>query len=219
MSDTRFGVYGSDYQSLLTITQFVIPAGAGATFSAANGIATITTNAAHGLTFNPAAGVPPNFYVGFGGSTSGLTGTGILVGNFFRILSIPSTTTFTIATSITAATVTSLTVLPAFLPPFIAQVQSQWAGPLLTQSGVNYPGPQIYAAAANLFLGANAALLANTDGKFLILDATTGITPATAPAMSTLSAASTNSQVWIPPTSTILVANGTTATSTLSVIN
>ena len=77
-----------DYQTEQTITQFLIPAGAGATFSATNNIATITFNAAHGLTMTPAANVPPNYFIKFGGSTSGLAGTGILVGNTFRILSI-----------------------------------------------------------------------------------------------------------------------------------
>src|SRR5579862_9740710 len=107
----RLPTPGFDYQPQLTITQFVIPAGAGATFSNANsanvgqgGVCTITTNAAHGLTLNPSAGVPPNYFVGFGGSTSALTGTGILVGNIFRILSIPSTTTFTIWSTVSTAT-------------------------------------------------------------------------------------------------------------------
>ncbi len=222
MSDTRFGVYGSDLQTLQTITQFVIPAGAGATFAAAGNIGTVTFNAAHGLTYNPSAGVPPNYYITFGGSTSGLTGTGVLVGNYFRILSIPSTTAITIATTITAATVTSLTGIPVFLPPFIAQVGSSWGGPLLTQVGVNYPAGQIYAAAVNFNLGANCVISWNSDGTFVPLDGSNVLTlgtPATAPVMKTLAAASTNGQVWMPPTSHVLAASGTTATSTIQVIN
>jgi len=222
MSDTRLGVFGSDVQSLLTVTQFVIPAGAGATLSVSNNIATFTTNAAHGLTLNPAAGVPPNYYIQFGGSTSALTGTGILVGNTFRILSIPSTTTFTFYTTVTAATVTSTTVLPVFLAPFTAGVGSQYQnGPTQTISTVVTPFPraQLYAAGVNLQFAANMQALWNTDGTFVPLDGTTGNTPATAPATKILSAASTSAQVWLPPTSSYLIANGTTATSYVSVIN
>jgi hypothetical protein len=221
MSDTRLGVFGLDLQPLLTITQFVIPAGAGATFAVSNNIATITTNAAHGLVLNPAAGVPPNYFVQFGGSTSALTGTGILVGNTFRILSIPSTTTFTIYTTVIAATVTSMTVLPVFCAPFIAGLNTSYAGgPTQTITAVvtPFPRPQFYAAAVNLSLGANLAAQWNTDGTFIPLDGSTGPTPATAPVFKTVAAASTNGQVWMPPTSHILIANGTTATSFAQVV-
>src|SRR5258708_4766484 len=92
----RLPTPGFDLQSQLTTAQFVIAAGAGATFAAANNIMTITFNAAHGLTLNPTAPAMPNYFITFGGSTSGLTGTGVLVGNIFRILTIPSTTAITI---------------------------------------------------------------------------------------------------------------------------
>ena len=73
-----------DLQTEQTITQFTIPAGAGATFASANNINTFTFNAAHGLTMVPAANVPPNYFIKFGGSTSAPTGTGVIVGNTFR---------------------------------------------------------------------------------------------------------------------------------------
>ena len=85
----KFAGWGLDLQSELNTVQFVIPAGAGATFTAANNVGTITFNAAHGLTMVPAAGKMPNYFIGFGGSTSGLAGTGILVGNVFSKLRSP----------------------------------------------------------------------------------------------------------------------------------
>ena len=124
MSILKIAVAGTDYYTEQTTTQIPISAGASGTFSAANNIATITTTSAHGLTFSPSAGTLPNYFVQFGGTTSGLTGTGILVGNNFRILSIPSTTTFTIYTTVTAATVTSMTIIPVFFPTFIAALLS-----------------------------------------------------------------------------------------------
>jgi hypothetical protein len=223
MSDTRLGVYGSDFQSpKWTCTQFVIPAGAGATYAWANNIATLTFNAAHGLTFNPAAGVPGNYLISFGGSTSGLTGTGVLVGNIFRILSIPSTTSITFASTVTAATVTSLTGIPVFASPYSANVNSVWGAAQLTQSGVSYPPNQFYAADINYNFGANCTVQWNTDGTFVILDGSnvgTLGTPATAPAFTTVGAASTAGQLWVPPTNTLIFASGTTATSVWQVMN
>src|SRR5580698_4692771 len=117
MGTGKLPVNGYEYQTEQTITQYVIPAGSGATYAVSNNIATITFNAAHGLTLSPAAGTPANFFITFGGSTSGLTGNGILVGNIFRILTIPSTTAITIYCTITAATITSLTGIPVFAFP------------------------------------------------------------------------------------------------------
>jgi hypothetical protein len=217
---------GNSLATELAISQFVIPAGAGATFSAANNIATITFNAAHGLTMTPAAGVPPNYFIGFGGSTSGLSGTGILVGNVFRILTIPSTTAITIFTSITAATVTSLTGIPVFFPPFIASGTTIPSSPTQTISSVvtNEPFPILGYAEFIALMGANAAVVYNPAQTFLgALDASTtplsaGVysTPATAPVWKTLVAASATMQVdgaypWLA-----IFANGTTATSYIS---
>jgi len=225
----NIALVGLGYQTELTITQFVIPAGAGATFSAANGIATITFNAAHGLTMTPAAGVPPNYFIGFGGSTSAPTGTGILVGNIFRILSIPSTTAITIFTSLTALTVTSLTGIPVFFPPFIAGAVAGYGSgsPTQTISSVvtAEPFPVLGLAAFNIVTGANCAVVYNPDNKAVALDASTtplvagvATTPTTAPTWRTLVAASSNDQAAGAYPNTAIFANGTTATTTLSVL-
>jgi hypothetical protein len=217
-------IIGQDLQHELTLTQFVIPAGGGATFSNANsatlsagGITTITTNAAHGLTLTPAANVPANLFVQFGGTTSALTGTGVLVGNTFRILTIPSTTTFTIWTTISTATVTSMTVLPVFFPPFLQGPIVFNYGPTQTISSVVTPeGAQL--GGFSLFtaiLAANAAVQVNTDNTFIPLDQATGNTPATAPTWRTLGAASTNGNYIGAYPYMCVIANGTTATSYL----
>ena len=210
---------GQELATELAISQFVIPAGGGATFAAANNIGTITFNAAHGLTMTPAAGVPPNFFIGFGGSTSGISGTGILVGNVFRILSIPSTTAITIYTTITAATVTSLTGIPVFFPPFIAGPVVPGYGPTQTISTVvtNEPAPLLGEAGFIANLGANAAVVYNPAQTFLgALDAGTGNTPATAPVWRTLVAASATQQCVGAYPWMAIFANGTTATSNIS---
>lgn len=211
------------FQDELSIAQFVIPAGAGATFAAANSIGTITFNAAHGLTLTPAAGVPPNYFITFGGSTSGLTGTGILVGNIFRILSIPSTTAITIYTTITAATVTSLTGIPVFFPPFTASAQSSLVatGPTQTIAAVvtPFPPPNLGGASFNIITGANAAVRYNPADDAVILDQNSGNTPGTAPTWRDLIAVSSRGQVWGAPSNCAIWANGSTATTTVSVIS
>jgi hypothetical protein len=217
MSLLRLPYAGLDLESQLTITQFVIPAGAGATFANSNNICTFTSNAAHGLTLNPSAGVPPNYYVTFGGSTSGITGTGVLINNVFRILSIPSTTTFTFYSTITAATVTSTTVIPVFYPTYIAAFGSQFTnGPTQTISSVVTPFPVYWR------LGANCNVVVDVLQTALLLDAfttpSTG-TPATAPTWSTQGAASSNGFAFLAPPWGAVFANGTTATSTLSCVN
>lgn len=235
MSILRLPTPGLDLQSKLTISQFVIPAGAGATFSNANsatvgqgGVCTFTSNAAHGLTMNPAAGVPPNYFVTFGGSTSSITGTGVLINNVFRILTIPSTTTFTFYSTISTATVTSTTVIPVFYPAFVASSGSSFAGgPTQTISSVVTPFPAAWLTGAfvNAILGANCNIVADLAQVATILDAYStaalpgGNTPATAPTWTTLQAASTNEGMWLAPPTMAIFANGTTANTTLSVVN
>jgi hypothetical protein len=219
----KLGILGLDYGFTpeLSISQFVIPAGAGATYAAANNIATITTNAAHGLTFNPAANVPPNYFVTFGGSTSAVVGTGILVGNFFRILTIPSATTFTIYCTITSATVTSMTTIAVFVFPFIASPYSQFVPGGVQPAGTLYPPPFIADGSANFSLAANCVVSYNPDNKLLLLDPTTTPstgTPVVAPTMRTLAAASTNGQIDFTSPQTLIQASGTTATSFISII-
>lgn len=226
MSILSLPVDSLNFQSELAIAQFVIPAGGGATFAAANNIGTITFNAAHGLTLNPAAGVPPNYFITFGGSTSGISGTGVLVGNIFRILDIPSTTAIKIYTTITAATVTSLTGIPIFYPPFTASAASSLmgSGPTQTISTVvtQFPPPNLARAAFLASLGANCAVRYNPAGDAVILDQQTtaalGATPATAPTWRDVIAASGKGLMVGSAPGTAIWANGTTATSNISVI-
>jgi hypothetical protein len=187
---------------------------------------TITFNAAHGLTLNPAAGVPPNYFITFGGSTSGLTGTGVLVGNIFRILTIPSTTSITIYGTITAATVTSLTGIPIFFPPFTASPGSLFSGPQPTQTISSvvtpFPPPNLEGAVVKARNAANCAVRVNPAQDALILDGittpSTG-TPGTAPTWRDQIAASANGEGFYSPPWGAIWANGTTATSTYSVVN
>ena len=235
MSQLRLPTPGLDLQAELTITQFVIPAGAGATFSNANssnvgqgGVCTFTSNAAHGLTLNPSAGVPPNYFVTFGGSSSAITGNGVLIGNIFRILTIPSTTTFTFWSTISTATVTSTTVIPIFFAPFTASSGSSFAGgPTQTISSVvtPFPLPNLAGGVVLANLGANCAIRYNPDLTAVILDAQStaalsgGNTPSTAPTWRDMVAASTAGDATMFPNQTAVWANGTTATSRFSVVN
>jgi len=224
-----FGFYGQAMQTEQVTTQYVIPSGAGATFSNANsttsgmGLCTFTTNAAHGLTMVYTSGTMPNYFVTFGGSTSASTGTGILVGNIFRIISIPSTTTFTFFSTITTMTVTSATVIPVFFAPFQASAFTTGAQGIPTQtiSSVVTPEawPQVGQANVCCTLGANCNVYYFPDNTMVPLDAATGTTPGTAPVKRTLIAASSQGQ-WIGNSAQIAVwANGTTATSDFSVLN
>lgn len=231
MSLLRLGYGGLDLQAQQTITQFTIPAGAGATLSNANataggaGVITFTTNAAHGLVLNPAAGVPPNYFVTFGASMTLLTGTGTLINNVFRILSIPSATTFTIWGTITTATVTATTVIPVFFPTFQASTMSSFvSGPTQTITAVVTPFPPPFLEGAYVMcrLGANCNVVADVLQTAILLDPqstpATG-TPATAPTWSTQISASTNNAVYMAAPSVAVFANGATATSTFSVVN
>jgi hypothetical protein len=216
-----------DFQTEQTITQFVIPAGAGATYAATNNIATITFNAAHGLTMVPAANVPPNYFISFGGSTSAPTGTGVLVGNTFRILSIPSTTAITVYCTLSALTVTSLSGIPVFFPWLIAQPLSGFAGNVtqtISTVVTTEPPPLVQSAQVFFTLGANCAVSYYPAMNNYILDGyitpllSGATTPATAPTARALFAASTSGSAWIDPPNVSILANGTTATSYFSVV-
>jgi hypothetical protein len=235
MSILRLPAGGLDLETELAIAQFVIPAGAGATFSNANsatlsqgGVCTFTTNAVHGLTMTPAAGVPPNYFVSFGGSTSAITGTGVLINNVFRILSIPSTTTFTFWSTISTATVTSTTVIPVFYPPFVASFGSGFAGgPTQTISAVVTvePPPQLEGGVFFCNFAANCVVQYDATQTAVILDQLStpalpgGYTPATAPTYRTLIAASGTGMAFGCAATCGIWASGTTATSHVSMVN
>lgn len=232
MSILRLPVAGLDLQTKLSITQVPVAAGAGATFANANsatvgagGVCTFTTNAAHGLTLNPSAGVPPNYFVTFGGSSSAITGTGVLINNVFRILSIPSTTTFTFWSTISTATVTSTTVVPVFYPNFLAGNNSGFAGgPTQTVSSVTtqYAPPQLEAATVYIIAGANCTAVVDQGQVAILLDpqsTPTAGTPATAPTWTTFTAASSNDNPWLCAPWGAVWASGSSGTTTLSVVN
>lgn len=216
-------------KSEVITAQFVIPAGGGATFSNANsatvsagGVCTFTSNAAHGLTMNPAAGTMPNYFVTFGASSSAMTGTGVLVGNIFRILTIPSTTTFTFWSTISTATVTSTTVIPIFFPNMLAGVSTNIGNePTQTISAVvtKFAAPQLTQATIYANQAANCAVRYNAIGSAIALDQTTGVTPATAPTWRDLIAASTTGMAIGAYPYLAIWANGTTATSQYSVLD
>jgi hypothetical protein len=220
VSELRLPVAGLDFFPEQTITQFTIPAGAGATFAAANNIATITFNAAHGLTLQPAANVPPNYFITFGGTATVTAGTGVLVGNIFRILTIPSATSITIYTTITAATVTAMTGIPIFFPWLQPSQQSGFVGgPTQTIGGTVTPfaPPFPQGAMVNFAQGPNCAVRYNPDRTALILDGAStsalGSTPAVAPVWRDIASVSTNNQIWLVPPTIGIWANGTTGTS------
>jgi hypothetical protein len=225
MSDLKIALPGSVYQAEQSTAQFAILASANAwTFSiptAGVPIALITTATPHGLTYTPAAGTLPNFFVTFQGNITAQTGTGTIIGNLFRILTIPSTTTFTIATTVTAATAaTTAGIVPVFIPQFQVGVGSVFAGGPQVGSPLA-PAIGTYTSSENvcLTLGANCVVNYYPDNTSVILDSTNLPTPAVAPTARTLLAASSQGQVWFDGSgSTLLVATGTTATSRASVI-
>ena len=224
MSDLKIALAGSAYQLEVSTAQFAILASANAwTFAqvASTNIATITTTNPHGLTPIYTAGTLPNFFVTFQGNITAQTGVGTIIGNTFRILSMPSTTTFTIYTTVTAATAaTTAGIVPVFIPVYTPFLGSAFVnGPTFGTPAVQYPYGIPASANCNFTLGANCVVNYYPDNTGLLLDPTTGATPAVAPIARTLIPASSQGQVWMDAVgSTLMVASGTTATSRVSVI-
>lgn len=214
--DIKIPVQGLQFQSELTTTQVPIALGAGGLFAVSNNVATITFNAAHGLTLTPAAGTLANYFIQFNGVTA-QTGVGTLNGPIFRILSIPTTTTIQIYTTVTAATMTAANAVPVFVVPFIGQNVSGFAnGPLMT--GVAQAPAWVGAGMCNLALGANCTVQYNPDNTSVIQDPTVATTLAAAPTYRSLLAASTSTQLWLSDVSMALFASGGAGTSRVSVI-
>lgn len=231
MSNLRLPIPGTDLQAAITISSVAVAAGASGTFANSGNICTLTTTAAHGLTLNPAAGTAPNYYVTFSG-VSAQTGVGTLNSNIFRILSIPSTTTFTIFSTVTAATVTGATVIPVFYPPFISSTTSFYAGgPTQTISSVvtTFPPAQLEAALFFSLLAANCTVQGalGSGGALgqaaILLDGLTTPptgTPGTAPTWTSLQAVSTNALMWATAPNLAVWASTTNAgNSVVAVIN
>jgi hypothetical protein len=217
MSDLKIAVPGTTFQAEQTITQVPIALGAGGLFVAANNLATITFNAAHGLTLTPAAGTPPNYFITFNGVTA-QTGVGTLNGPIFRILSIPSATTIVIYTTVLTATMTAANAVPVFIPTFQPVQNSVFdGGPLMT--GAIAQGLLGASGNVSMNLGPNCTVQYNPDNTSLIEDSTTGNTLAVAPTFRIVLSASTGGQLWFDGAGgTAIFASGGAGTSRFSVI-
>lgn len=216
MSDTKIFVPGLEFQSELQTTQVPIASGAGS-IAFANNIATVNFAAAHGLTFTPAAGTLPNYFVQFTGIT-GQTGVGTMVGPIFRILAIPSATSIQVYTTVTAGVFTAGTCIPVFVCPFIGQLGSAFInGPTL--AGVGVPPALVGAGMVNCALGANCTVQYNPDNTSVIQDPTVPTTLATSPTYRNVIAASGLGQLWMMEVAVALFASGGAGTSRVSVIS
>lgn len=217
MSDTKLPLPGGAefLQPELSTTQVPISSGAGSC-AFANNICTMTFAAAHGLTMAPAAGTMPNYFIQFSGATA-QSGTGSINGPIFRILGIPSTTTITFYTTVTAATWTAGTATPVFLPPFTSILGSTFVG-FLNNLGTNVPPALLQGSFCNLALGPNCTVQYNPDNTSVIYDGSTGNTPAAAPTYRTLVAASGAGQIWLNGPQMGVFASGGAGTSRVSVL-
>lgn len=214
--DVKIPVQGLQFQAELSTTQVPIALGAGGLFAVANNIATITFNAAHGLTLTPAAGTLANYFIQFSGA-SAQTGVGTLNGPIFRILSIPTATTITIYTTVTAATMTGATATPVFVCPFVGQNVSGFVnGPIMTATPV--APAWVGAGMVNFNLGANCTVQYNPDNTSVIQDPLIANTLATTPTYRNVLAASTPGQLWASDVSIALFASGGAGTTRLSLI-
>ena len=199
-----------------TNAQVPVALGASGTFAVANNIATLTFTSAHGLTMVPTYPAMPNFFVQFNGA-SAITGTGTINGPIFRILSIPNTTSLTIYTTVTAATVTSANAVPVFFPPFSPIIGSTFVG-FLNNLGTNVVGALVQSSSVNFSLGANCTIQFDPTNVQIIYDGTTGNTPSTVPTLRSMAAVSTNGQEYINPPQMGVYASGSAGTSYFSVI-
>lgn len=219
--DGKLAVAGLMFQRELSTTQVPISTGASGAFAASNNIATLTFTSAHGLTLNPTAGTLPNYFFQIPSGVTAQSGIGTLNGPIFRILSIPSTTTITFYTTVTAATLASVNVIPVFVMPFIGQNVSGFAnGPTQTVTGVTttYPPAWVGSGVANVVTGANCTVQYNPDNTSVIQDPSAGNTLSTGPTYRNLQAASTQGQIWMSDVSCAIFASGSAGTTRVSVI-
>lgn len=217
MADIKIGIPGgADFlQPELSTTQVPVASGAGS-IAVSNNIATVTHAAAHGLTMTPSAGTMPNYFVQLTGVT-GQTGVGTLNGPIFRLLAIPSTTTYQIYTTVTAGTFTAGTTVPVFLTPFTGIVGSTFAS-FLNNLGVNAVPALVQSSFVNYAMGPNCTIQYNADNTSIIQDSTTGNTLAVAPVYRISGAVSTGGQQWMNPPQMAVFASGGAGTSRFSVL-
>lgn len=217
MSQLKIGLPGgADFLTELTTVQLPVASGAGSV-AAANNIVTITHAAAHGLTMAPAAGTMPNYFVQLTGVTA-QSGTGTLVGPIFRLLDIPSTTTYRIYSTVTAGTFTAGTTVPVFLSPFTAILGSTFVNALNNLGTSTQPPALVQSSYVNYLLGANCTWQYNPDNTSIIYDGAAGNTPAAGPLYRTMGAASTGGEMWVNPPQMALIASGSAGTSRVSVV-
>jgi hypothetical protein len=222
MSILKLGAGTLDTQSELSTTQIAITNAANAfTWSVSSNIATVTTATPHGLTFAPSAGTMPNYFVTFASVT--ITGGGGTVnGLVFRILTIPSTTTFTIyTTGVTSATSSGASIIPIFVAPFLSQPVSGWAGGPVQGAAGTFPSSPALTNPAYCYVqqGANCATLLNVSGNGLLYDQSTGTQPTSSPTTRTLAAASSNFAGWYDQGVVYLAASGSAGTTTATVVS
>jgi len=216
-------------QEVQTTQIAIIQSGNNMTWAFSGNICTVTFASVHGITsaFTAGSGATPstlpNYYFLVGGTAmTGLTGIGILQGVIFRILSIPSTTTLTFYTTVTAATSgASTTFQPVFILPNIPLPASGLysGGPTLT--GVAQPPPWSYASEYNVTTGANCTVqyapgnwAGSTVTPQIVYDATTGNTPGTAPTMRTLVPVSSVGQIAMGTAGNGVIVASTTSAGT-----
>jgi hypothetical protein len=233
MPTLKMPVPGIEFLQEVQTTQIAIIQSTNAmTWAFSNNIGTITFASPHGITNAYTAGsgatptTLPNYYFLVAGTAmTGVTGIGTLQGPIFRILGIPSTTTLTFYTTVTAATSgASTTFQPVFLLPNIPLPASgpYSGGPTLT--GVAQPPPWLYAAEYNVITGANCTVqyaptnwAGSTIPSQIIYDSTTGNTPGVAPTMRTIVPASSQGQLQMQtPGNYPIVASTTSAGTTFA---
>lgn len=217
MPDQKIPVPGANFLTELSTTQVPVSTGVSGTFAVSNNIATLTFTAAHGLTLTPSAGVLPNYFFQIPSGVTAQSGVGTLNGPIFRILSIPTTTTITFYTTVTAATVASVNVVPVFIVPFIGQNVTGFVnGPL---QGTTPVAPAwVGAGQVNCSLGANCTVQYNPDNTSVIMDPIIASTLASTPTYRTLLAASSAGQVWMTDVAIALFASGSAGTTRVSVV-
>jgi hypothetical protein len=183
-------------------------------------IATITTAGPHNLKFDPPAGHAPTYFVSF-------TGPSPLANQIFRILSIPTATTFQIYCSVPEMVLTSTQVVPVFYPPFGGMGGSNWLnGPTQFVPGTTpvqmrqYPPAAVQAATVFCVLGENCTMRIDQTQRAQILDAMTPITPTTAPEWTDFLKPEENGYVVMSPAWAAIFATGSAGgTTTLSAVS
>ncbi|MBX6392464.1 MAG: hypothetical protein IRY96_03245 [Burkholderiales bacterium] len=102
MSILKLPVPGSTFNAQLSVS--LVPSTVSGTPTPSNGILTVTTTAAHGLSVGQA--------VTFTGSSNNAYN-----GVVFKVLSVPSSTTFTVASTLGQLTGTTISAVPVYYPP------------------------------------------------------------------------------------------------------